>query len=301
LKTFLHTFVLRSALPIHRPALWLGALALVCSPLHAKKPVEGAWEAICVTPVNSVEDTNPGGIINSKWVFDGAGHIAIMQPDQSTVSPDGVATYSLKHGELQLIFKDGSRRYLNDIQFPTRQTMRMPKNSGGYTLFRRIPSASTLLEPRSLQRVFEGDVEPGHECDEETKYDQQDYASLPLAERLLGTWEVIMYRDLSQHGIPPYGFGNDLCVIDNTTLIVHSAYDGTDYRTSYTLKDGAIRTDDLVMTPTFNQWSQLILTNEGGGKLYLKRLSRSTSKPYPKPTLKVVWIGTVDDKESKAP
>lgn len=278
-----------------RPALWLGTLALACFSLHARERIEGAWEMSCITPANSIDNTDPNGMANSKWVFDGNGHVEVLNPDQAAGGSDNIATYSINDGDVQIIAKDGSRRYLRDVQFPTSQTMRIRRQSGGYTQFRRIPSAATLLEPRSLQRVVDGPIKPGHECDDNTKYDQRDYASLPLKERLQGTWEVIMYRNLSPRGVPPYGFNNDLYVIGAESLTVHFADGRDDHNFTYTLQDGVMRTDDLIMTPSFNQWSQLILTNDGGGQVYLKRLSRSTSKPFPKLTLKVVWSDITED------
>ena len=280
-----------------RISFWLMTLALCGLPAHAREKIEGAWELSCITPVDSVENADPGGVINSKWIFDGNGRLQMLQPDQTTAGPDDVATYSIHDGQVELVFQDGSRRYLRNLQFPNRGTMRLPRESGGYSQFRRIPSATTLLEPRSLQRVVEGEIKPGHECDDDTRYDKRDYASLPLHDRLQGTWEVVMYRNLSPRGVPPYGYSNDINVFDTNSLIVHSTANGTDKKFSYVLREGVIYIGDMVMTPSFNQWSQLILTNDGGGQIYLKRLSRNTGKPYPKLALKVVWIGTEPEPE----
>jgi hypothetical protein len=276
-----------------RAALCLLLLSICCLPAHAREKIEGAWELTCITPVNSIENSDPVGAINSKWVFDGSGRLQTLDPDQAVASPENISTYSMSDGDVEIILPDGSRRYLRNTQFPNRQTMIIPRSGGGgYLLFRRIPSAATLLEPRSLQRVVEDGIKPGHECDDTTRYDTRDYASLPLQDRLQGTWEIVMYRHLSPRDVPPYGHTNDLYIITADTLTIHSTVNGSDREYAYVLKDGAIRSDDMVMTPSFNQWSQLILTNDGGGQIYLKRLSRSTEKPYPKLTLKVVWTGT---------
>lgn len=276
---------------VKRAILCLLLLPL-CPTVHARDKIEGAWELTCITPTDSIENTDPAGAINSKFVFDSTGHLQTLEPDQATASPDTISTYSMNDGDVEIIFPDGSRRYLRNVQFPTRQTMILPRaGGGGYSLFRRIPSASTLLEPRSLQRVSEGDVKRGHECEDTTKYDRRDYASLPLHDRLQGTWEIVMYRHISPHGLPPYGYANDLFIISADTLTIHSALNGKDREVPYALTGGMVRTGDVAMTPSFNQWSQLILTNDDGGQIYLKRLSRNTEKPYPELVLKIVWTG----------
>lgn len=276
-----------------RTTICLLSLSIYCLPAHARQKIEGAWELACITPVDSIENSDPVGAINSKWVFDGKGRLRMLDPDLAVASPENIGTYSISDGEVEIVLPDGSRRYLRDVRFPNRQTMIVPRRGGGgYLLLRRIPSASTLLEPRSLQRVIEDGIKPGQECDETTQYDTRDYASLPLHDRLQGTWEIVMYRHLSPRGVPPYGHANDLYVIASDTITVHSTANGSDREYAYVLKDGAIRTGDMVMKPSFNQWSQLILTNDGGGQIYLKRLSRNTKKPYPELTLKIVWTGT---------
>lgn len=246
-----------------RPHPWSGIIA-VCASLacQAQAPLVGTWELVQVAP-QAIQNTVPNGVTNVKMHFTADGKLYTLRPEAVTLAGAAALDYSFDGRTLVVSGKEMRQRRLA-VTFPDPETMVFTQANEAQRTFKRLPSFDQKREPRSLQTLL-------HEGDSGAApaYDSHDYSRLPLAERVLGVWEVQRFEKVPRDQAPPYGFLNDLWVIDRTQVTVTRRHPPATEAVPYSLAKGRLASSAISLgapvgsriewTPSFNEWGHLVL------------------------------------------
>lgn len=270
--------------------IFLWGLLQLC--ISAQNRITGIWELVYVAPTN-MEETEPRGISNIRLFFTPDGELYSIFPDQTFSDSIPSVKYEFNGNTLSVLPGGGDSVILN-VTFRDSSTMVFNPEIAARRIFKRIYDPDNLnktIELKSLQLVNTGEMltDTGG-----LKYDDSDYSSMPLKERIIGVWETIEYTDVPNGEMPPYGFPNDIWIIKIKELInIHRASKDTSI-VKYQLTDSSeiiLNADDqnvAMWKVYFNQWGHLVFDG-GNGAMLLKLVSRDTEN-IPNIPLKIVLL-----------
>lgn len=251
--------------------------------------ITGTWELIYVAPVDGM-DSEPRGITNIRFHFTDDGKLYYLLPGDSSLNGLEYVHYRFSNDTLS-VKPEREDSILLVLSFSDYGTFTFSKDFSTVRTYKKLMDTSSALlpiEPKSLQLINIGDT-----ANYSFTYDNNDYSSLPFAEKLKGTWEVIAYENIIHGDMPPYGFLNDLWTFKNDSLSVFSRIDQQNITVKYVPAN-----EEIIVTPEdesahilkaeFNRWGHLKL-DTGNERIELKLISKSISI-IPHMPLKVVLL-----------
>lgn len=246
------------------------APAIVRAQQSGPSTIVGTWALTYVAP-QDVMNTMPNGVTNTKFHFTESGKLYALAPDATSLDSATPTDYAFDGKRLMV--RIGSKQREMSVVFVDDATMALTQAHEAKRVFKRIDGFRTKLEPQSLQLVMAGDRS------DDSRYDLNDYARLPLSRRMEGMWEVIAYERMPADQLPPYGFFNDLWRIDAAAVTIYRreppANDAVTFvfngkLTSSGIGLGGPVGSKIEWTPSFNEWGQLVL-NSNDCRVILKR------------------------------
>jgi hypothetical protein len=272
-------------------------LMIVCAFLVpvglAAQSLAGTWHLVRVT-IPDPEDTNPSGILNVKEHYTSDGRLCVIPPDGALTAQTPCFPYALKGSTRTVSMPDGES-FRAQVSFSDENTLVVRQEMGDLWSYRRLQTSdapNSRLEPVSVEEFSGGDGT-------QVSYASAPVTSMPLSQRLLGTWEEVAHCGVSPHDAPPYGFFNNLWTF-SPSVLVHTIRRG---RTSereepkrYAVKDSTLQVGETsTLSVTFNEWGHLVL-GQGEQTVILKYLANDTTAPSALPTLKIALLSLRGEK-----
>jgi len=274
-----------------------GLITILCGLLHlsvtAQQSVLGSWELVYIAPTY-MEDTDPRGITNIRLHFTSSGKLFNIWPDEILSDNTESVKFNFEQNILKIL-PGNNEPYLINVTFQDSGTMVFESESSSKRIFKRLdePDAvNKIIEPKSLQLVRTEELTD--EKVDKILYDDNDYSSNKLNERIIGIWEVIEYKGVPNGEMPPYGFLNDIWTIKNNELSIFQRVNRETADMKYVL---TVSGEILITAPdgsalawkcTFNKWGQLLL-DSGDGIVILKLVTKDINDNKSIP-LKVVLL-----------
>ncbi len=250
------------------------------STLFSQSGIPGTWELVYVAPIY-MEDTDPRGIANIRLHFTKEGKLFSIWPDEILSDSTESVDYKLNQNQL-LILQGNSDTIFIKTEFPDPNTLVFTFEQSATRIYHRLsePEAEMKqIEPKSLQLVQT--KESGNKINESIEYDNADYSSFSLKERITGSWEVVAYKNVPRGEMPPYGFLNDIWTINENEISIYQRSTGDTSSIKYNIiseREILITTPDGNTLPgnfSFDQWGHLILES-GEGIAVLKLISKDS-------------------------
>jgi hypothetical protein len=145
------------------------------------------------------------------------------------------------------------------------------------------PESVEYFPPSTLEKV------------EAYKYDEADYGSLPVPERLVGQWEAVETSGYGGGDFPPYGAPNEVWQFDGKVVKRFSPNDKDD---EHGYMDYEVRGPFLMLgggdgqqhpTPfKFDEWHRLVIGGPDEQHTVLKRMNRDGKGKVTMPPLRIM-------------
>jgi hypothetical protein len=170
------------------------------------------------------------------------------------------------------------------VSFSNAETMLFKPQYASTRRFQKLSGPNVLLEPKSLQLIQTNTGTVPTNVQDAVKYDTADYSALPLIKRIEGIWEVMGYRYISPHQLPPYGFFNDIWTIDGGKVNLYLQAQQKSGSFSYVLNNkdlvltnasGQGKSTGLTWSISFDEWGHMQLSS-GDGDIVFKLVSKAT-------------------------
>ena len=264
------------------------ALLLAAAAVQADERLVGTWELV---GLSRAVESDPRGRSNLKTRYGPDGTAVFVRPDATLAAGTvGEARWTLEDGRLTLAL-EGGRTVSADVEFASDEEMVLAFAGRPRERHRRLGGPEAIdrrIEPGSLHATFDARsfaaatsagtvaeiVEPVPTVAGPT--------SGPVAERLIGVWEVIAHRGAGDMALPPGGFENDLYAFDEGALeiTIRIMEPGGPPPMPWAVEDGT-----LVLTGpggerfpfgevSFDGWGHLAIdTGSGQGTMVLRRVS----------------------------
>jgi hypothetical protein len=265
-------------------------IALAAAPVHATadepNPLLGSWRLVAAIPANE-QDSSPNGIRNLRLRFGADGKATLVDPSETLAESKASNDYTLDGSALSL--KLDEDRVLHGVVEPgpgEARTIRFVETGMAWTL-QRIDDKllETRVAPESVEYLPPATAASAMAF----RYDDADYSKLPVAERLVGQWDVVEISGYGAGDFPPYGAPNETWVFDGRQLTRHDRHHPDEPVSSeYHVTGGTLLGKGGAVPFSFDAWGRLVVGEPDGMRTVLRRINRDGAGKVQIPPLRIV-------------
>jgi hypothetical protein len=252
----------------------------------------GDWRLVAAIPGN-MQDSSPNGVRNLRLRFATDGIATIVDPLEILSQSTTRNRYELDGNTLTLQVGEGQEVHGAVEELPGDGASVTFLETGMAWSLRRITDKS--IETKRLPAESVQYMPPATLATIDAfRYDDVDYSKLPLAERLLGQWEVVEISGYGGGDFPPYGAPNDVWQFQGKQ-IRHYGRSKPDEAPGF--MEYEVRGPFLMMggaeggEPTpfrFNVFQQLVIGDADSQHTVLKRINRDSKGKVTLPPLRII-------------
>ena len=266
---------------------FLLALLLSSSATAADNPLLGDWRLVTAIP-GSMEDSAPNGVRNLRFHFGADGKVVMVDPSETLSAATTRNDYKLDGNTLTIKIFNDQLMHADVKRLPGDGLSFKFAESGMTWSLRRLPAGAIetqKLPPESVEFFPPATFE----AVEAFKYDEANYNELPVAERVIGQWNVVEISGYGGGDFPPYGAPDEVWTFDGKNLTRHDRYHPEEPSTSeYHVADGTLLGKGGAVPFYFDEWGRLVVGEKDGMRTVMKRISRNGKAKVVMPPPRIV-------------